>query len=235
MSPPRIAGTEAPAAASALVLAPEGEVLARLVTELVTFGYQPRIMLEDAPVPAERPAVTLVASAEGIGAAAARTAAIAASEHMRGVPVVWLIPSGDVGALGDHTELMDEFVTLPWTTGELEARLRLLHDRLGSPQDGSIRRGPVTMNVDSYQVTLEGRPVDLTFMEYELLKLFMSNPGRVFRREEILSRVWGYDYYGGMRTVDVHVRRLRAKLGQDHAWIVETVRSVGYRLAQLRS
>jgi DNA-binding response OmpR family regulator len=67
------------------------------------------------------------------------------------------------------------------------------------------------------------------------LKLLASSPGRVFTREEILARVWGYDYFGGMRTVDVHVRRLRAKFGQDHAWLIETIRSVGYRFAQVRA
>jgi DNA-binding response OmpR family regulator len=83
-------------------------------------------------------------------------------------------------------------------------------------------------------VALDGRLLDLTYMEYELLRLLIGHPGRVYKREEILSQVWGYDYFGGMRTVDVHVRRVRVKLGQDHAWLIETVRGVGYRLAQLR-
>ena len=79
-----------------------------------------------------------------------------------------------------------------------------------------------------------GRPLDLTYMEHELLKFFATHPGKVFTRETLLSRVWGYEYYGGARTVDVHIRRLRAKLGDDHAGWIQTVRSVGYRFGQSR-
>ena len=74
-----------------------------------------------------------------------------------------------------------------------------------------------------------GKPVDLTYMEYELLRYFIGNPGRVWSREQLLSKVWGYDYFGGARTVDVHVRRLRSKLGEERASWITTVRSVGYR------
>ena len=81
---------------------------------------------------------------------------------------------------------------------------------------------------------MEGEPLDLTYMEYELLKFLVSRPGKVFTRETLLSRVWGYEYYGGARTVDVHVRRLRAKLGEEHANLIQTVRSVGYRFGQAR-
>ena len=79
-----------------------------------------------------------------------------------------------------------------------------------------------------------GRPLDLTYMEYELLKFLATHPGKVFTRETLLSRVWGYEYYGGARTVDVHIRRLRAKLGEEHANLISTVRSVGYRFGQSR-
>ena len=79
-----------------------------------------------------------------------------------------------------------------------------------------------------------GSPLDLTYMEYELLKFLATNPGKVFTREILLSRVWGYEYYGGARTVDVHIRRLRAKLGEEHAALIQTVRSVGYRFGQSR-
>ena len=81
---------------------------------------------------------------------------------------------------------------------------------------------------------VDGHPLDLTYMEYELLKFFVTHPGKVFTREQLLSRVWGYEYYGGARTVDVHVRRLRAKLGEEHANLIHTVRSVGYRFGQSR-
>jgi DNA-binding response OmpR family regulator len=85
------------------------------------------------------------------------------------------------------------------------------------------------LNLATYQATIAGVPADLTYMEYELLRFFVTNPGRVWSREQLLSRVWGYDYFGGARTVDVHVRRLRAKLGEERASWIGTVRSVGYR------
>src|SRR5260370_1013490 len=80
----------------------------------------------------------------------------------------------------------------------------------------------------------DGRPLALTYMEYELLKFLPTHPGKVFTREVLLSRVWGYEYYGGARTVDVHIRRLRAKLTEEHAALIQTVRSVGYRFGQAR-
>jgi DNA-binding response OmpR family regulator len=92
----------------------------------------------------------------------------------------------------------------------------------------------LVLNLETYQASFAGRPLDLTYMEYELLKFLAQNPGKVFTRETLLSRVWGYEYYGGARTVDVHVRRLRAKLGEEHANLIQTVRSVGYRFGQGR-
>ena len=90
------------------------------------------------------------------------------------------------------------------------------------------------LNLETYEAAVEGRSLDLTYMEYELLKFLAGNPGKVFTREVLLNRVWGYEYYGGARTVDVHVRRLRAKLGEENASLIQTVRSVGYRFGQSR-
>jgi DNA-binding response OmpR family regulator len=95
--------------------------------------------------------------------------------------------------------------------------------------DEIVRVGSLELNLATYQVTIDAEPVDFTYMEYELLKFLVTHPGRVFTRESLLSRVWGYDYFGGARTVDVHVRRVRAKLGLEHAARIKTVRSVGYR------
>ena len=97
-----------------------------------------------------------------------------------------------------------------------------------------VEYGELTLNLETYQAAIAGRPLDMTYMEYELLKFLAQNPGKVFTREMLLSRVWGYEYYGGARTVDVHVRRLRAKLGEEHANLIQTVRSVGYRFGQSR-
>ena len=97
-----------------------------------------------------------------------------------------------------------------------------------------VEYGDLVLNLETYQAALSGKPLDLTYMEYELLKFFATHPAKVFTREQLLSRVWGYEYYGGARTVDVHVRRLRAKLGEEHANLIQTVRSVGYRFGQTR-
>ncbi len=97
-----------------------------------------------------------------------------------------------------------------------------------------VEYGDLVLNLETYQATISHRPLDLTYMEYELLKFLAQNPGKVFTRELLLSRVWGYEYYGGARTVDVHIRRLRAKLSEEHAGLIQTVRSVGYRFGQSR-
>jgi DNA-binding response OmpR family regulator len=117
---------------------------------------------------------------------------------------------------------------------EVEARLRLAVARLAASGDGSddpgeITRGDVTVDEASYTAKVKGRVLDLTFKEFELLKYLAQHPGRVFTRAQLLQEVWGYDYFGGTRTVDVHVRRLRAKLGSEHEALIGTVRNVGYR------
>ena len=98
----------------------------------------------------------------------------------------------------------------------------------GAVGSGMIRAGELTIDPDTYAAKLKGRPLDLTYKEFQLLHFFATHPSRVFTREQLLSEVWGYDYFGGTRTVDVHVRRLRAKLG-DLEQLIGTVRNVGYR------
>jgi DNA-binding response OmpR family regulator len=115
---------------------------------------------------------------------------------------------------------------------EVEARLRLALGRKAetAPADpGVVRAGGLTIDEGTYTCRLKGRALDLTFKEFELLKHLAQHPGRVFTRAQLLQEVWGYDYYGGTRTVDVHVRRLRAKLGAEHEGLIGTVRHVGYK------
>ncbi len=123
----------------------------------------------------------------------------------------------------------------PFHPRELEARLKHLFWRTGrGTRPELIEYGDLVLNLETYQAAIAGEPLDLTYMEYELLKFLASHPGKVFTRETLLVRVWGYEYYGGARTVDVHIRRLRAKLGEEHANLIQTVRSVGYRFGQSR-
>lgn len=127
-------------------------------------------------------------------------------------------------------EGFDDFILTPLDPTELSIRLgRIGTDVPESVSEEIVRFEDLELNTDTYQATIAGRPVDLTYMEYELLRFLVENMNRVWSREQLLSRVWGYDYFGGSRTVDVHVRRLRAKLGEERASWITTVRSVGYR------
>ncbi len=149
--------------------------------------------------------------------------------------VLLLISGAQLAELELRDELFDDFCLTPFHPRELEARLRHMFSLVsGAPRADLVENSGLVLNLETYQATFNGRPLDLTFMEYELLKFLAQNPGKVFTREMLLSRVWGYEYYGGARTVDVHVRRLRAKLGEEHANLIQTVRSVGYRFGQGR-
>ncbi len=150
-------------------------------------------------------------------------------------PLLLLVSLSQLNALELREDLFDDFGVAPFQAIELEARLGHLFWRTGrGTRPDLVEYGPLTLNLETYQAVLAGRPLDLTYMEYELLKFLATHPGRVFTRETLLSRVWGYEYYGGARTVDVHIRRLRAKLGEEHASLISTVRSVGYRFGQSR-
>ena len=150
-------------------------------------------------------------------------------------PLLLLVNGTQLGELALRDDLYDDFCLTPIRPAELEARLRHLFFRSGGgSRPELIEYGPLVLNLETYHAAISGRPLDLTYMEYELLKFLAQNTGKVFTREMLLSRVWGYEYYGGARTVDVHIRRLRAKLGEEHAGLISTVRSVGYRFGQSR-
>ena len=152
----------------------------------------------------------------------------------RETPVLVLVTGAQLPDLSVRDELFDDFCLSPFHPSELEARLRHVFARRGDAKPEMVEYSGLALNLETYQAIIAGRPLDLTYMEYELLKFLAQNPGKVFTREVLLSRVWGYEYYGGARTVDVHIRRLRAKLGEEHANLIQTVRSVGYRFGQAR-
>ncbi|CAN5386410.1 N/A [soil metagenome] len=151
------------------------------------------------------------------------------------LPLIVLVSGGQLGDLSLRDDLFDDFCLAPFHPAEFEARVRhLLWQIDGGTRPEMVEYAELALNLETYQASIAGRPLDLTYMEYELLKFLAQNPGKVFTREILLSRVWGYEYYGGARTVDVHVRRLRAKLSEEHAGLIQTVRSVGYRFGQSR-
>jgi DNA-binding response OmpR family regulator len=206
--------------------------LSRLLAEL---GFSPHRVaangtLRPPDAGSRAPALALVlASGLQQPSCAELCARLAADEELAEVPVLVALGSGalaeGVGVAEGHELLIE-----PFTADELQARIaRARRAVSGIDHDEVVRIGSLEMNLATYQVAIDGRPVDFTYMEYELLKFLVTHPRRVFSREALLSRVWGYDYYGGARTVDVHVRRVRAKLGSEHAARIKTVRSVGYR------
>lgn len=142
----------------------------------------------------------------------------------------WAATSADWGA--------DDFLLHTAGPGEVEARLRLAIGRTtqaATEPASEIRSGELVINEATYSARMNGRMLDLTFKEFELLKFLAQHPGRVFTRAQLLQEVWGYDYFGGTRTVDVHVRRLRAKLGADNEHLIGTVRNVGYRFVPAKA
>ena len=145
------------------------------------------------------------------------------------IPVLVMIPKEDHATVDPSLEVED-LVFLPFRDHELRTRVRRALWRTGSWDSGQIiRTGDIVIDQERYEVSVAGRKVILTFKEYQLLCLLAANPGRVYTRETLLSRVWEYDYFGGTRTVDVHIRRLRSKVEDANHLFIETVRNVGYR------
>lgn len=183
--------------------------------------------LDDNSPVAKRDEVALVWC---LGSSLAFPVAVSNEIASRGQPVVAITD-------GSATEMFDfnsGFIELCFNYGnasELRARIRTVKARATIHSAPVIVHGDLTIDVNSFEVSLSGRSIELTYKEYELLKLFASNPGRVFRREDILNRIWGDDYFGGTRTVDVHVRRLRSKLDDVSHSVIETMWRVGYRFS----
>jgi DNA-binding response OmpR family regulator len=144
--------------------------------------------------------------------------------------ILAIVTEGGMVAIGPDWGVADVVLT---TAGpaEVHARLRLLTARTGTTKNaGVVTLGDLTVEEETYTARLRGRPLELTYKEFELLKFLAQHPGRVFTREQLVTEVWGYDFFGGTRTVDVHVRRLRAKLGPEHEALIGTVRNVGYKV-----
>jgi DNA-binding response OmpR family regulator len=145
-------------------------------------------------------------------------------------PIIVLIGEEQLSAY-EPSQAIDDFLVLPVRAAELTARIRqLLRRRIAHLEsNNTLCCGALVINLASREVFLAGRPITLAYKEYELLHFLLSNSGTVFSREELLNKVWGYDFYGGARTVDVHIRRLRSKIESPRHSFIETVRNVGYR------
>jgi DNA-binding response OmpR family regulator len=152
-------------------------------------------------------------------------------------PIIVITTEGGLSAINSDWQIADVMLD---TAGpaEVDARIRIVIGKdaitqlAKNPSLKEIRSGEVVIDEDSYTAKIKGRTLDLTFKEFELLKYLAQHPGRVFSRSQLLQEIWGYDYFGGTRTVDVHIRRLRSKLGPEFESVIDTVRNVGYRFSQ---
>jgi DNA-binding response OmpR family regulator len=179
---------------------------------------------------AMHPDVVLVDATGDLGAAEEATRGLSMAWEVGLPPVVVVVDDASVGRFRLESGA-DDFVMSDASAAEIGARLAAVSRRAGRGEEGAVLKvGDLTVNPDNYQVYLRGRPLDLTYKEFELLKFLTQRPGRVCDRDLLLREVWGYDYFGGTRTVDVHIRRLRAKLGPEQEHLIETIRNVGYRL-----
>jgi DNA-binding response OmpR family regulator len=151
-------------------------------------------------------------------------------------PLIIVTTEGGLSAINADWGITDVILD---TAGpaEVDARIRIVIGKdaitqlAKNPSLKEIRSGDVVIDEDSYTAKIKGRTLDLTFKEFELLKYLAQHPGRVFSRSQLLQEIWGYDYFGGTRTVDVHIRRLRSKLGPEFESVIDTVRNVGYRFS----
>ncbi len=203
--------------------------------------WRPLLLILDLAVPLERDGVRASGVPAGrSGARGARRAnltaggleAVLRDPAIDGVTRVLVIAQPEqLGVLRPDADIED-FLLSPLDDEELRVRVLRALARAGGDEGSVLRRGGVVVDLERYTVTVDGAVVDLTYKEYELLAFLAGTPGRPFTREALLDRVWGYDYYGGARTVDVHVRRIRSKI-EGRRQYIETVRNVGYRFVEL--
>ena len=150
-------------------------------------------------------------------------------QSIQDTPIILLMDENEM-KLADLPSGIQEVLYRPLRMAEALARINLLFKRIHKvDKKNVIQRGKMSMDVSKYEVRIDDRKIDLTFTEFELLKFLCTNPGTVFTREVLLNKVWGYEYYGGTRTVDVHIRRLRSKIEGKSATFIETVRNIGYK------
>ena len=212
-----------------LILSEGSEAVKPLVTRLARYDFACSVSDTaeiDEQLTAQNPDLVLL-EVDGLAGVGSLCQAL----RQRNLPTIALARLETVNSLNGHLEA-DDFVIKPYDTRELVARAnRLLHRNAGSDTE-VIKHGSISIDTARCEVTVNGHRKMLTFKEYELLKFLANNPGRVFTRDTLLDRVWGYDYFGGDRTVDVHVRRLRSKIEDSGHVFIETVRNIGYRFCK---
>ncbi len=212
-----------------------GDAMTSLATQVGRAGLSCRagsdvLELEDVAHTDKLDVVLLDLSAVGIGAQS-----VIERVTQLSLPTLLVMDEAGIGQY-DPAINPDDFIMAPLGPAELVARVaQIVYRRDGRGGEQLIRVGELTIDLQSYEVTMAGRRIQLTYKEFQLLTLLASNPGRVYTREALLNQVWGYDYLGGTRTVDVHIRRLRSKLEDPDHLFVETIWNVGYRFRDVAS
>jgi DNA-binding response OmpR family regulator len=220
--------------ASLLLLTRSSGTSADVLPSLALLGHVVRILpLEAAPLIDAPPSDAVLVDARTELASARQTCRVMHSTGTS-MPLIAVVTEGGLTAVAADWGV-DDVIVDSAGPAEVEARLRLSIGRATAARETAtaaseeIRSGDLTIDEATYQAKLGSRPLDLTFKEFELMKFLAQHPGRVFTRAQLLQEVWGYDYFGGTRTVDVHIRRLRAKLGPEREALIGTVRNVGYK------
>jgi DNA-binding response OmpR family regulator len=218
--------------ADLLLLTPTSGGSAQVLPALGLLSHRIRVLPVEPSALVDAPDADIVVLDARRDLAIARTTCRVLRASGLTVPLVLVLTEGGLTVVTAEWGA-DDIVLESATPVEVETRFRLVMERAAvkgvatEPQE--ILAGELVIDPGGYSARLRGRPLDLTYKEFELLKYLVQHPGRVFTRAQLLQEVWGYDYYGGTRTVDVHVRRLRAKLGPEHEQLIGTVRNVGYR------
>lgn len=213
--------------ATVLLLTAAGESGERVLPALALLPHDVRV----APLATEAlldafPADVILLDARSDLAAARALSQLSRTLHTP--PVLLLVTEGAWSVVAMSWGATD-IVAESAAPAEVDARIRMAVERASCTEPDTVETGDLVIDASGYTARLRGQALDLTYKEFELLRHLAANPGRVFTRAQLLQEVWGYDYFGGTRTVDVHVRRLRAKLGADYDQLIGTVRNVGYR------
>ncbi|KFJ03833.1 winged helix-turn-helix transcriptional regulator [Bifidobacterium subtile] len=215
---------------------------ASVLPSLALLSHRVRVLPMDAASLVKMPENTILFLDARDDLATAKTLCRLVQATGLSTPIMLILTEGGFTVVNSQWGVADVVVSSA-SPAEVEGRLRLVSERgnqvmvhaTGNEEvpeqgeDGQIRSGDLMVDTNGYTASLHGHPIDLAYKEFELLKYLVQHPNRVFTRAQLLQEVWGYDYYGGTRTVDVHIRRLRAKLGGEYEHLIGTVRNVGYR------
>jgi len=221
---------------SLLIIANETDQVRNLSSEITRKGYACSVARDDENV-LERvvrktPSLVCI-DVDGLLVSSRFRALCQKIRQEKHIPVIALIAGEMLDSLCSSTDI-DDFVVKPFEGTELVARIRRILGQKASMGDKEVVKcGDLVIDPAKYEVSVGNRPITLTFREYQLLVFLASNEGKVFTREALLDKVWGWDYYGGDRTVDVHIRRLRSKIEDGNHSFIETVRNIGYRFREM--